>query len=198
VRPASAEEISALLKIASEERWTVVPFGRGTRQQVGQIPESIDVVLSTERLNRIESYDPGDLTIAVQAGATVESVTSACAQHQQLFALQAPAGATVGGALAANESGPLRAGFGAPRDFCIGVNFVTGDGASGRGGGRVVKNVAGYDLMKLMIGSFGTLGVIVSANFKLFPLPRQTATFICEFDSLPDALKVRDWLLRNI
>lgn len=196
-RPGSAEQIPALLKLASEQNWTVVPFGGGTRQRVGQTPERIDIVLSTERLDRIESYDPGDLTISVQSGATVDSVIAACAQHRQLFALEAPAGATVGGALAANESGPLRAGFGALRDFCIGVNFVTGDGASGRGGGRVVKNVAGYDLMKLMIGSFGTLGVIVSANFKLFPLPKQTATFISEIDSLTEAIKLRDWLLRS-
>lgn len=196
-RPGSAEQISALLRIANERSWTVVAFGGGTRQQVGQTIEGIDVVLSTERLNQIENYDPGDLTIAVQSGARVESVSTACAQHRQLFALEAPAGATVGGALAANESGPLRAGFGAPRDFCIGVNFVTGDGVKGRGGGRVVKNVAGYDLMKLMIGSFGTLGVIVSANFKLFPLAQQTATFISEFDSVAEAVHVRDWLLRS-
>lgn len=196
-QPTSPEQIAALLKIANEQNWTVIPFGGGTRQQVGQTPERIDIVLSTERLDKIDIYDPGDLTISVQAGASVDSVVATCAQHRQLFALEAPAGATVGGALAANESGSLRAGFGAPRDFCIGVNFITGDGVSGRGGGRVVKNVAGYDLMKLMIGSFGTLGVIVSANFKLFPLPKQTATFISEFDSLKEAIGLRDWLLRS-
>jgi glycolate oxidase FAD binding subunit len=196
-RPGSVEQISAILRIANEQNWIVVPFGGGTRQQVGQTPERIDIVLSTERLDKIESYDPGDLTIAVEGGARVDSVSTACAQHRQQFALEAPSGATVGGALAANESGPLRAGFGAPRDFCIGVNFVTGDGVNGRGGGRVVKNVAGYDLMKLMIGSFGTLGVIVSANFKLFPLAQQTATFISEFDSVAEAIQARDWLLRS-
>jgi len=111
--------------------------------------------------------------------------------------IEAPAGATVGGALAASESGPLRAGFGSLRDFCIGISFVTGDGLNARGGGRVVKNVAGYDLMKLMIGSYGTLGVIVSANFKVFPAPQQTLTCVCEFDSPAEAIKFRDWLLRS-
>lgn len=197
LKPADAEQIAAVVRIANEENWTVVPFGSGTRQHVGRAPGGIDVVLSTARLDQIETYDPGDLTISLQAGANVEHVVEECAQHRQLFPIEAASAATIGGALAVGESGPLRAGFGGLRDFCIGISFITGDGLNGRGGGRVVKNVAGYDLMKLMIGSHGSLGVMVSANFKLFPLPQQTVTCICEFASAAEALKLRDWLLKS-
>jgi len=197
IQPESPEQVSAALRVAHEENWTVVPFGGGTRQIAGHTAEQAEVVLSTGRLDKVECYEPGDLTISLQAGVRVTRARETCAGHRQLLPIEAPEGATIGGALAAAESGPLRAAFGAARDFCIGISFVTGDGISGRGGGRVVKNVAGYDLMKLMIGSFGSLGVIVSANFRLFPFPSQTMTCVCEFDSLPEAMKFRDWLLRS-
>jgi glycolate oxidase FAD binding subunit len=197
VQPANADEIAAVLRIANEEDWVVAPFGGGTRQQTGRTPERVDVVLSTARLNKIEIYDPGDLTISLQSGVLVDDVLRECALHRQFLPLEAPPGATVGGALSAADSGPLRAGFGAPRDFCIGLSFITGDGVPGRGGGRVVKNVAGYDMMKLMIGSHGSLSVVTSANFKLFPRPTDTATFLCGFESLADLIRVRDWLLRS-
>ena len=197
IQPENPEQIAAALAIATEQNLSVVPFGRGTRQHVGRVPERIDVVLSTEQLNAVECYDPGDLTIALQAGVQVNRAVQVCAEHHQLLPIEALSNATIGGALASAEDGPLRAGFGASRDSCIGVNFVTGDGISGRGGGRVVKNVAGYDLMKLMIGSYGTLGVIVSANFKLFPLPKQTITCACEFSSLAETIQFRDWVLKS-
>ena len=195
--PNSPEQIAAALKIANEENWSVVPFGGGTRQHVGRCLEGAEVVLGTERLNRIEAYDPGDLTISLQAGASVSRVTAECVHHRQLLPIESFPGSTVGGALATASSGPLRAGFGGLRDFCIGISFITADGLSGRGGGRVVKNVAGYDLMKLMIGSFGTLGVITSANFKLFPLTQQTLTCVCQFATFGEAFKFRDWLLKS-
>jgi glycolate oxidase FAD binding subunit len=195
--PNGAEQIAAALKVANEENWAVVPFGGGTRQHVGRSLEGVDVVLSTERLNEIEAYDPGDLTLSVQAGAGVSTVGAACAQNRQFLPIESFPGSTIGGALATASSGPLRAGFGGLRDFCIGISFTTGDGLSGRGGGRVVKNVAGYDLMKLMIGSFGTLGVITSANFKLFPFTQRTLTCLCQFETLDEAFKFRDWLLKS-
>jgi len=195
--PNNAEQIAAALKVANEENWSVVPFGGGTRQHVGRSVEGVDVVLSTDRLNQIDAYDPGDLTISLQAGATVSRVTAECAHHRQLLPIESFPGSTIGGALATASSGPLRAGFGGLRDFCIGISFITADGLSGRGGGRVVKNVAGYDLMKLMIGSYGSLGVITSANFKLFPSPQQTLTCVCQFDTLAEAFKFRDWLLKS-
>lgn len=197
VNPQDGEQVSAVLRVCDEEKWGVVPFGSGTQQDVGKSPEQVDVVLSTEKLNRIQAYDSGDLTISLEAGVPLAQAVAACAEHRQLLPFEAPGRATVGGALATSQSGPLRAGFGSPRDFCIGITFVTGDGIVGRGGGRVVKNVAGYDLMKLLIGSYGSLGVITSANFKLFPAPKQTTTLICDFNSLPEALALRDWLIKS-
>jgi glycolate oxidase FAD binding subunit len=127
----------------------------------------------------------------------VDHVIRTCGEHRQLLPIDSAAGSTIGGAVAAAESGPLRTGFGGLRDFCIGISFTTADGLGGRGGGRVVKNVAGYDLMKLMIGSYGSLGVITSANFKVFPSPQRAATFVCDFHSLAEALKFRDRLLNS-
>ena len=196
LQPENAEEISAILRVCNEQQWTVVPFGSGTHQEVGRVPEAVDVVLSTEKLNKVEAYDPGDLTISLEAGVRVANAVAACTEYQQLLPIEGEGG-TIGGALALAQSGPLRVGFGGLRDFCIGISFVTGDGVSGRGGGRVVKNVAGYDLMKLFIGSYGSLGVITSANFKVFPMPRQTITLICEFRLLADAIRLRDVLLTS-
>jgi len=198
VKPENAEQICAVLRMCNEEQWTVVPFGAGTQQHAGRPPEQVDVVLSTEKLNCIQAYDSGDLTISLQSGAPVVEVVDACAEHRQLLPIDvASERRTIGGALSTSQSGPLRAGFGSLRDFCIGISFVTGDGVSGRGGGRVVKNVAGYDLMKLLIGSYGSLGVITSANFKLFPAPQQTTTLMCDSDSLVEALALRDSLIKS-
>ena len=195
--PHDADKIAALVRTAGEENWVVVPYGSGSQQHIGNQPQRIDIALSTERLSAIEAYDPGDLTISLQAGAKVSGAITSCAEHRQLLPIDAPSGSTIGGALATGIGGPLRTGFGGLRDFCIGLSFITGDGASGRGGGRVVKNVAGYDLMKLMIGSYGSLGVITSANFKLFPLPQQTMTCVCEFESLSELFLFRDLLLKS-
>ena len=195
LQPKNAEQISAILRVCNEQQWKVVPFGSGAHQEVGRAPDGVDVTLSTEKLDKVEAYDPGDLTISLEAGVRVASAVAACAEHQQLLPIEGEA--TIGGALARAQSGPLRVGFGGLRDFCIGISFVTGEGVSGRGGGRVVKNVAGYDLMKLLIGSYGSLGVITSANFRVFPKPRQTTTLICEFSSLPDAIHLRDALLTS-
>jgi len=197
VLPEDAEQVCAVLRVCNEEQWMVVPFGSGTHQHVGRLLERVDLVLSTEKLNRIQGYDPGDLTISLEAGVPVANAVSACAEHRQLLPIEAPEHATVGGAMATAANGPLRAAFGSPRDFCIGINFVTGDGVVGRGGGRVVKNVAGYDLMKLLIGSYGSLAVITSANFKLFPASQPAITLICEFALLSQALVLRDELLKS-
>src|SRR5205814_1536605 len=105
--------------------------------------------------------------------------------------------ATIGGVLATNAHGPMKMGFGGVRDYCLGIHFVTGDGKIAKGGGKVVKNVAGYDLMKLLIGSYGSLGVITSANFKVFPAPQQTVTLICHFGTLVEAIALRDSVLKS-
>ena len=158
-----------------------------------------DVLLRMHRLTEVEHYDPADLTVGVGAGMTVAQLNTLVADGKLMFACDPafPELSTVGGVLAAAKHGPLRQGFGGMRDFCIGIRFVTGDGRKAKGGGRVVKNVAGYDLMKLLIGSYGTLAVITSASFKLFPAPRQTRTFLAEFATWQEALKFRDQVVRS-
>lgn len=199
VWPASADEIAAIVRFANEHRLSVVPAGGFTHQQTGNAPLPIDVLLHTIRLKAVEHYDPGDLTIGVGAGWSVADLTSKVGSDGLLFAGDPalPERATIGGLLATGMTGPLRHGYGGLRDYCIGIKFVTGDGRKAKGGGRVVKNVAGYDLMKLLIGSQGALAIITGASFKLFPAPRQTRTFIADFQTADDALKFRDAVLHS-
>lgn len=198
VAPGSAEEVAEVMRAAWAEGATVTPYGGGTNQEIGPPPHRIGVLLRTHRLQAVEHYDPGDLTLGIGAGATVKSVRDMAAARHQLFAVDplSPA-TTVGGALATSWHGPLKHAYGGVRDFCLGIRFVTADGKIAKGGGRVVKNVAGYDMMKLLIGSFGTLGVITGASFKLFPAPRQTTSFECEFGGVAEVTAFRDRLLRS-
>ncbi len=200
VAPGSAEEVAAILRFASAHDLTVVPAGGFARQGIGGVPERVDIVLEPRRLAALEHYDPGDLTLGAGAGMTLAALEEKLAANQQFLPVESARAEreSVGGLLATAASSPLRHGYGGLRDYCIGVHFVTGDGCIAKGGGRVVKNVAGYDLMKLLIGSFGTLGVIVSANVKVFPRPRHTATFACDFASAEDAVAFRDRVLRSM
>jgi glycolate oxidase FAD binding subunit len=199
VSPGSAEETAAILQLANSRDLVVAPVGGCTQQDIGGVPERVDILLRTTRMNTIEHYDPGDLTVGIHAGMPFAQVQQALAQHQQWLPFDAANlnRATVGGLLATGAAGPLKSAFGGMRDFCIGIQFVTADGKVAKGGGRVVKNVAGYDLMKLLTGSYGTLAVITGANFKVFPRPRQTRTFVCEFGTLAEALKFRGIVLRS-
>lgn len=199
VVPASAEEISAILRLANEHGLIVAPAGASTKQQAGGIPERIDILLRTERLDQIKHYDHGDLTISVDAGVRLADMQNALGEHQQWIPYDPPNSktATIGGLLATAAFGPLKSGSGGMRDFCIGVQFITADGTIAKAGGNVVKNVAGYDLMKLMIGSYGSLAVITGANFKVFPRPRQTRTFVYSFPSLQEALVFRNQVQRS-
>lgn len=199
VSPGSEEDVAAALRLANQRDWVVVPAGGFTQQSRGGAPERINVVLRTERLSKVLHYDPADLTVGVGAGMTIAEVETLLAARGQMLPIDPaqPHRATVGGVIATAAHGPLRHGYGSVRDYCIGIRFVTGDGLIAKAGGRVVKNVAGYDLMKLMIGSHGTLGVIVSANFKVVPRPRQTRTFAAEFPGAAEALAFRDTVLRS-
>jgi glycolate oxidase FAD binding subunit len=194
VSPDSAEEVGAILRLATARHLGVAPSGGATQQHIGNPPERAELLLDTSRLTALDHYDAGDLTFGVGAGATLASAQARLAEHHQFLPLDVAAAdrTTLGGLLATNASAPLRHGYGGLRDYCIGVRFVTGDGKLAKGGGRVVKNVAGFDLMKLMIGSFGTLGVITGASFKVFPRPRQTATYVGEFGGLAAAIAFRD------
>src|SRR6185295_8696863 len=144
----------------------------------GRPAARIDVVLDMRRLNRVLAHAHGDLTATVEAGATLRDVNDALARLGQRLPLDPPfaAEATIGGILATNDSGPLRHRYGAPRDLVLGVRLATTDGVLSKAGGQVVKNVAGYDLSKLVAGSFGSLAAIVSATFKLSPMPVASKT----------------------
>ena len=197
VSPASAEEVAAVLRLANSHQLSVTPAGGSTEHSAAA--SRTDIVLHLNRLTQVEHYDHADLTVGVGAGTTIARLNAMVGADKLMFAGDPPLPerCTVGGLLATASHGPLRHGYGGVRDYCIGVRFVTGDGRRGKGGGRVVKNVAGYDLMKLLIGSYGTLAVITSASFKLFPAPRQTRTFLAEFGTAKEALEFRDRVMRS-
>ena len=178
IEPATADDVAAVLAWASRERLMVVVRGAGTKLTWGRRPGPVDLVLSLRRLTRVLSHDHADLIASVEAGTTLASLNGALARHGQWLPLDAAEGATIGGTIATNDSGPLRHRYGTPRDLLIGVRLATADGRLVKAGGNVVKNVAGYDLGKLVSGSYGTLAVIVSATFKLSPVPASSKTLV--------------------
>jgi glycolate oxidase FAD binding subunit len=193
VEPADEQQLATVLRLADVANLAVIPRGGGTKLTWGNPPEHADVLLSTTRLNKIIEHVWADLTVSVAAGCTVAALQSALAQHGQRLAIDPlwPARATIGGILATNDSGALRLRFGALRDLIIGITIALPDGTLASSGGKVVKNVAGYDLPKLMTGALGTLGVITRAVFRLHPLPRLARTFSCLASGfLPEAQRL--------
>jgi glycolate oxidase FAD binding subunit len=182
VEPATGEEVGATLELASRDKLSIVTRGGGTKPSWGPTPGPIDILLSMSRLNAVVAHRHGDLTATIQAGAPLAAVNRELATHRQWIPLDPPWSdrATIGGIVACNDSGPRRHRYGAPRDLIIGVEFARADGQLAKGGGIVVKNVAGYDLPRLMTGSFGSLCVIVTATFKLFPLTTASTTLVVE------------------
>jgi glycolate oxidase FAD binding subunit len=178
IAPSTAREVAEALKRASDERLSIVIRGAGTKIDWGRPASRIDVMLDMRRLNRVLAHAHGDLTATVEAGATLRDVNDTLSRLGQGLLLDPPFAddATIGGILATNDSGPLRHRFGAPRDLILGVQLATTDGVLSKAGGQVVKNVAGYDLSKLVAGSFGSLAAIVSATFKLSPIPEASKT----------------------
>jgi glycolate oxidase FAD binding subunit len=195
--PASVAEASAVMRVAAEQALTVVPRGSGSRLDWGAPPRRCDLVVDTLRLDQVVEHAAGDLVARIQAGAGMRRLAEVLAAAGQQLALDAapgapsrapgegpaggePAGAepagtgTVGGMLATGTAGPRRLRYGTPRDLVIGITVVRADGTVASSGGKVVKNVAGYDLGKLFAGSYGTLGLIVEAVFRLHPLPAAT------------------------
>lgn len=174
--PASVGELAETLSQASSEGRTVLVWGGGTHQGYGY-PLSPDLVVFIDGLATIVEWEPDDLTVVVEGGMTVAGLEARLATRGQSAVLaEVPGAGTVGGALAAGISGYRRGRFGPTRDRILEITLVTGDGRIVRAGGRVVKNVTGYDLARLAVGSFGRLGVIVSACLKLWPLPQTSAT----------------------
>jgi glycolate oxidase FAD binding subunit len=184
VAPGSLEELAEVMRVAHERRTAVVPWGGGTQQNIGNPPERVDLVVRTERLNRVLIHEPDDLTISVEAGMTMGALHEHLARHGQMLPVDPPlpSYATIGGLIATATDGPRRLAYGTLRDLLIGIAVVEASGRISRGGGMVVKNVSGFDMMKLYLGSFGTLAMIASANFKLQPIPRAAASLLCTFD----------------
>ncbi len=171
------------MKLASSEGWAVVPAGAMTWLDAGQPLQRANIVVSTQRLNRIIEHEPADLVAVTEAGVTLNDFNEALARKGQWLAIDPPDGgdtgrATIGGVVATGLSGAQQFGYGPPRKHVIGMKVVMADGNLIKAGGRVVKNVAGYDLCKLFTGSYGTLGIIVEVNFKLRPLPFETRTIL--------------------
>jgi glycolate oxidase FAD binding subunit len=190
--PSNEAELAAALRCADAAGLGVVPRGGGTKSGWGNPPLRADLILSTARLNRVIEHAWADLTVSVEAGCTIQNLQNALAEHGQRIAVDPlwPERATVGGILSTNDSGSLRIRYGALRDLIIGVTIALPDGTLASSGGKVVKNVAGYDLPKLATGALGTLGVITRAIFRLHPLPRNTRSFTFAARDLDDANRV--------
>jgi glycolate oxidase FAD binding subunit len=199
-QPKSAEELADTLARAASQRKTIELGGNFTKRSgAGPIARS-DVTVSTAGLNRVLAYEPRDLTISVEAGITYAELSRALAPNRQMVPLDPAfsAKATIGGIVASNSSGPRRRLFGTARDLVIGMKFATLEGKLIQSGGMVVKNVAGLDMGKLMIGSWGTLAALASVNFKLAPIPAVERTMLLEFDSPAAAFEARDRVIRSV
>ncbi len=193
VMPGSLDELAAVMAACHQAGAIVTPWGGGTQQTSGQIPAVPDVMVVTRRLNSVLHYDPDDLTIGVGAGMTLAELQMLLGQHNQQFPLEIaqPDQATLGGLIATAADGPRRLGYGALRDLTLGLTVVQADGAVVRLGGQVVKNVSGYDLVKLFLGSHGTLGIIAEVRLRTYPRPPATTSLVTAF---PDRVRLDAFL----
>jgi glycolate oxidase FAD binding subunit len=182
-RPADADGVAEVTRWALRSGVAIYPSGGRTLTQLGNAPARAGIVLDLTRLNRLVDFQPADLTVSVEAGMTIAELDAALAQDGKHVPIAAPTGnrATVGGTLATGISGPLRSVYGLPRDWLIGINVVGADGIQTKSGGKVVKNVTGYDLNRLYTGSLGTLAIITEATFKLAPAPSEWAVVTATF-----------------
>ncbi len=195
--PCTPDQLAELLDRFSKHERTVVVEGSGSKRLMGGPVESADEVVSTAGMRRVLEYEPRDLTISVEAGLPWSELTGLLAEHRQMVPLD-PAfasRATVGGVVATNSCGPRRRLYGTARDFVIGMQFATLEGKLVQSGGMVVKNVAGLDMAKLMIGSFGTLAAIASVNFKVTPMPEAERSFLLAFAQAGEAIAARNRIL---
>ncbi len=200
VIPETVEQVAQIVALANQQGLTVLSLGGGSRINLGGIPEQFDILLETTQLVRLLEHEAPDLTCHVEAGITLAALQAQLATKGQRLALDPPGAqqATIGGILASNASGPKRLRYGTARDMVIGLHVVQASGEVARSGGRVVKNVAGYDLNKLYVGSLGTLGIIVEANFKLQPLPANERTLLLTFSNAEDAMQTVIALLGSL
>ena len=189
-KPSSAEEAAEIVRFAAREKVALIPCGNRTKLDIGMPPSRYDLALDMTGLHRIAHYDPGDLTVSVDAGANFNDLAAPLYKQKQFLPLSVPFyfESTIGGIIASGVDSALRHSYGTARDFLIGAEFVDGTGRLCKSGGRVVKNVTGYDLHKLLIGSLGTLAVITRLNFRTFPAAPASRGFVASFQSPDDAL----------
>ena len=200
VRPGSAEQAAEIVKFAGHQKLALMATGARTKLDIGMPPRQYDLAVDLTGMDRVIAYDPGDLTLSVEAGIPLHKIAAALAAHRQFLPLGVPFAdcATAGGTIASGIDSPLRQSYGGARDFVLGMEFVTGEGVAAKSGGRVVKNVSGYDIHKLMIGSLGTLGVITRINFRTFPGPRSVRTFLAVFREPQAACELLNTLARSV
>jgi len=190
VRPVSPEEVMEVVRFAQTEKLAILPLGARSKCDLGMPPDRYDIALDMTGLREIAHYDPGDLTLSVDAGMPLRELEIHLKQSSQFLPLAVPCfeSATVGGSISSGIDSALRLQYGSARDFVIGAEFIDGTGQLCKSGGRVVKNVTGYDLHKLLIGSLGTLGVLTRVNFRTYPLPAISGGHIACFGNAQEAL----------
>ncbi len=202
-KPATAEETAEVVRFALKENLSIIPSGSRSKIQIGNTPARYDIALDMTALNQIANYDPGDLTVSIDAGCTLQTIAATLNPQNQFLPLPSAFGenATIAGTIASGVDSHLRQFFGTARDFLIGAEFIDGSGARCKSGGRVVKNVTGYDLHKLLIGSLGTLGIITRLNFRTFPAlasgESQIENFCASFAHAKSALAFRDQIAKS-
>jgi glycolate oxidase FAD binding subunit len=200
VFPKTVEEISEIMKVAYAESLAVIPRGGGTKIGIGREPNQAHIVLGTGRLNQVLEHEASDLVAAAQCGISLKEFQGVLKEKNQFLAVDPPhldSGATVGGIIATNDSGPRRLRYGTMRELIIGIKVVRSDGTIVKGGAKVVKNVAGYDIPKLYVGSLGTLGIIVEGIFRLYPIPELSQTYIVSFSTLEKLQEAVDSILNS-
>jgi len=201
VSPGTMDEVSKIVSFANQQHLGIIPMGNGTKIGVGGIPKKLDIIVSTSRLNRITDCDTDNLTLSVESGITLNEVQKKLGRQGKGYFLPLDPPftdkATLGGIVATNSSGPKRLLYGTVRDLIIGTKAVFPNGDIVASGGKTVKNVSGYDMNKLLIGSYGTLGIICEMTFKLLPLPEKEATLMVFFPKLEDADQFVNEVLRS-
>src|SRR5215470_15240998 len=188
-KPTSAEQVAEIVRFAALEKLALIPSGRRTKLEIGMPPTRYDIALDMTGLDQMVHYDPGDLTVSVDAGANFNDLAAPLYKEKQFLPLSVPFyfESTIGGIIASGVDSSLRHSYGTARDFLLGAEFVDGTGRICKSGGRVVKNVTGYDLHKLLIGSLGTLAVITRLNFRTFPAAPDSRGFVISFRAPEDA-----------
>ncbi|NJL89747.1 MAG: FAD-binding oxidoreductase [Coleofasciculaceae cyanobacterium SM2_1_6] len=182
ITPDTGQEMGEVMKFAQAHNLKILPTGQGTKLHWGGLLGEVDLVVSTQKLNQVVDHAVGDMTVTIEAGIDLAELQTILGKEQQFLPLGPNLAGTVGGTIATAMTGSWRQRYGGVRDLLLGISFLRADGELAKAGGRVVKNVAGYDLMKLFTGSYGTLGVITQATFRVYPLPETSTTLLCTGD----------------